>query len=289
MPVKVTKQTGGKNAGKKVKKSSVIDRIQPLDFDENESGISMVIYGKSGTGKTTLASTFPAPILWLVCSGGKNPGELRSVATAENKKRIFPVTINESDELLEILEHQAETNKYRTVVLDHVTGMQDRLLAEITGVERMRAQRAWGDATRQQYGQLAMQAKEISRLMLDLPCNRLFLGQERVFETETETEDDLIVPYVAAAGTPSYIGWLNYACDYVVQTYQRPQLIKKQVKQGSKTVEITKRTNRVDFCLRVYPDSVNTIKFRMPKNRDRDCVMTDPSYDKLIKLIRGGS
>src|SRR5262245_12287987 len=61
--------------------------------------LSVLVYGQSGTGKTTFAATFPGRTLWLLCSGGHKPGELRSIDTPENRRRIRAQIIRETGQL----------------------------------------------------------------------------------------------------------------------------------------------------------------------------------------------
>src|SRR5438105_14808538 len=62
-------------------------------------GIKIILYGRSGTGKTTLWATFPKPILVALCSGGSRPGELRSIDTPGNRKVIEPKVIRTSEDI----------------------------------------------------------------------------------------------------------------------------------------------------------------------------------------------
>lgn len=270
---------------KKVKKSSsVIDRISGIEFDEDE-GLCCVVYGKSGTGKTTFAGTFPGPILWIVCSAGKRPGELRSLDTPENSDRIQKVVLEKPEEMLELAEYQANEDVYKTIVVDHVTAFQDLVLAQILDLKNIPEQKSWGLASQQQYGQCTLQCKELMRPFLDLSCNRIFIAQERDFSKEESS--DLIMPTVGAAVSPALAGWLNSSCDYLVNTLIRPETIAKKIKVGKKVKTTYEETGKVEYCLRVAPHQVYMTKFRIPKGKALPEMLVDPDYDKLYKLIKG--
>jgi hypothetical protein len=64
---------------------------------------SLLLYGISGTGKTTLWATWPKPILALICSGGTKPGELRSINTPEYRRSISAYVINQRTQAWELL------------------------------------------------------------------------------------------------------------------------------------------------------------------------------------------
>ncbi len=250
----------------------------------------ILIYGQSGTGKTTLWAKFPGPILCLICSGGNKPGELRSVNTKEYREKIHPRIVRGTDDFNRAVEEAVE---YATVVLDHVSGYSDMKLGEIIG-KPVPEQKGWGLATQQQYGQLAMQCKEDFRTLLNLPGNVVLVGQERTFGGRDEGLDpDIIRPTVGVALTPSLTGWLNPAVDYIVQTFKAPKMKTETITVAGKKSVIETREKGVEYCLRVGPHDVFTTKFRMPSQSGFELPeyikipQGDPTYDRLVKLSRG--
>lgn len=268
-----------------VKQSNRVRTSKPAQdgWPDQSDGIKINVYGRSGTGKTTLWATFPGPILCLICSGGKRPGELRSIDTAEYRKKITPRVLRESTQVRENIE---DVGEFQTVVLDHASGLQDMVLKEILGIEELPAQGSWGMAKQQDWGTAAMQVKEILRALLSLRCNVVVIAQEREFNTDTESE--LVMPYVASAMTPSVVGWLNPACDYICQTYIRPKMVQQKVSVAGKEQVTLKRGKGVEYCLRTAPHDVFTTKFRVPRGVELPESIVDPTYDKIMELIRGG-
>ena len=262
---------------------SVLDRIGPIGFGEDD-GLKCLIYGKSGSGKTTLWATFPGPILVAICSGGDNPGELRSIDTPEYRDKVKRVVLSQAGELLELVGAVSRLG-FATVVLDHATGFQDMVLKEILGLSEIPAQKSWGLASQQQYGQCTMQCKDYLRALFGLNCNVVLVAQERDFKPEGESELS-ILPSVGAGLTPSLAGWVYTAADYILQTYLRPREVVKKVKQGEKVIEL-KRTDGVEFCLRTGPDPIYTTKFRVPKGTSLPHSLVDPDYGKIRGLVRG--
>jgi len=279
MPV-VQKQSP--KAIKRPTKSSVLDRIQKgVAFDEDE-GIKIVLYGRSGSGKTTLWSSFPKPILAIICSGGMKPGELRSIPK-EHRKGIHPVVIESSSEFKELLEHQAASEEYKTVVLDHVTGFQDKVLAEVLGIEDIPAQKGWGLASQQDYGQMSLQCKQLFRQAFSLSCNVVFVGQDK--ENNVDSESEILTPYVGIALSPSLAGWLYPAADYVCHTFIRPETELRKVTIGGKPIENRVKTGKSEYCLRVGTHEAYITKFRCPKGKELPDVIVDPDYDKIMEII----
>lgn len=265
---------------------------QSATYDPWGSGdaLKVLIYGESGTGKTTVAASFPDTLRWLICSGGDRPGELRSIDTPENRKRISPAVVTSFDQFRSEVDHLRGA-KYASVVLDHASGFADLVLASIIG-KPVPAQKTWGLASQQQYGQLALQCKEAFRELLSLPINVVILAQQRTFGGKDDGIDpDLIKPTVGAALTPSVTGWLNPACDYVIQAFKRPVMIKKTRKIGGEEVETVERGKGVEYCLRVGPHDVFMTKFRVPGGVQAEEIVVGPkesAYNKIVKLIQGG-
>lgn len=259
---------------------------EPESAWPDDDGVKINLYGRSGTGKTTLWATFPKPILAIIVSGGKKPGELRSIDTKEYRKTINPKILKGLEQWPGLVE-EAGSGEYATTVLDHATGFQDLTLKEILGLEKLPEQLSWGLASQQQYGQLALQMKERLRTLLDLSCNVVIVAQEREFNTDNDA-GGVVMPYVASALTPSVVGWLNPACDYICETFIRPRMEEKVVKIGGKTKRITRRGKGVEYCLRTAPHDVYTTKFRVPRGTPLPDVIVDPTFEKIQELIKRG-
>jgi hypothetical protein len=273
--------------GKSPDRQSVLDRIRPINFDDSD-GIRMMVYGRSGTGKTTLWSTFPKPILAIIASGSSQPGELRSVDTPELRKVISTVTLRESTELLDLVGHfRSDITSFSTVVLDHVTGLQDMVLKEILGLDEMPVQKSWGLATQQQYGTCTLRCKELLSALLSIQPNVVLVAQERDFNTDTP--GDLIDPAVGGALSPSLCGWVNSVCDYIVNTFLRQHEEVKEKNVNGKTTQVRVKTRKVEYCLRTGPHPVYMTKFRRPREVPIPDVIVDPDYDKIMTIIRGQS
>jgi hypothetical protein len=267
------------------KNPSVLDRIQPIGFDSE--GIKINIYGRSGTGKTTFWSTFPRPILALICSGLDKPGELRSIDTPENREEIDHVVIHTSSEIGEVAGHYRDVGKWATLVLDHASGLQDIITRELLNLNEIPVQLTWGMATQSQWGQIGIQVKERLRTLLNLQGNVVIVAQERDFNVDGDSE--VLLPYVASALMPSIVGWLNPAVDYICQTFIRNETVEKRGAKIAGVATTSKiKTGKIEYGLRVKPDDVYTIKFRMPKGWTfQPEVLIDPSFDKVMKIIKG--
>lgn len=272
-----------KNRKKPAKKKGVKALIKPMHFDKDDP-IKMSLYGRSGTGKTTFWATFPGPILALICSGSKDPGELRSVDTPANRKKIETATIENTDDLRQIVEHQKETKKYATIVLDHATALQDLVLfKDILEMDEIPEQKSWGTAGRTEWMECTLRMKTWLRSILDLSCNVVIVAQEREFNTDTEEE--LLSPFVGSALQPATTGWLNSVSDYICQTHIRSKVVEKSVTIGKKIKTRKVKTGKVEYCLRTGPHEVFQTRFRTARRNNEASVIVDPTFDKVQKLI----
>lgn len=268
----------------KTKTSNVVSRISDVELPGE---FSMLIYGGSGTGKTRTVSTFPGKILHIICSGGKQSGELRSIS-AEARKKIKQIKPENGGEMFELMQMLREDNgkNYKTVVLDHVSGFQDLILAEVLG-RPVPEQKSWGLCTREQWGVCTGRCKSILRELLDLPISRLLIGQEKIGEPSEDSE--LECPYVGVALVPSLAGWLYPECDYICQTFKRSKREKIVSRMGKNSKELVswKKLPGVEYCARIGPHPEITTKWRVPEGRELPDSIVDPSYDKFMEVING--
>jgi len=273
---KVTKQSTKKTA-----KSSggVLDNVVPIE-DMASTGVKMCLYGRGKTGKTSLACTFPKPLLLLGTEDGT-----KSVRSC---KGVDFLRLSASSQVDEVASAIADT--YKTVVLDTAGGLQDMIMKEILGLDDLPVEKSWGMAGREQWQSCGVQTKERLRALLDLAdtsgVNVVIIAHERNFNDEGGSE--LIFPTVGVALTPSTAGWLNGACDYLCQTFLREQTTTKAVKvAGKEGATMTQRTGRVEYALRVGPHPIYMTGFRRVhvEGEVMPDVLVNPTYEKIKELI----
>lgn len=257
-------------------------RVQRSAWDATDA-VRLNVYGKSGTGKTTLWSTFPGPILALICSGGSKPGELKSIDTPAMRRKI-DARIIDSPKQIEAIEDVAAEG-FATVVLDHASSFLRLVLKDILGLDRAPLNLTWGTATQAQWGIINSQMIQHLSTLLSLSCNVVIVAQEREFNTNAEADVEALTPYVASDVTPGVLRWLYPAADYTVQTFIR-QKTREVVTVNKKKIRLP--TKGVEYCLRTAPSPVSMTKFRLPKGHDLPECIVDPTFEKIQALINGG-
>ncbi len=284
MPPRITKTTPMTRVAARPVGGNVVSRIVPYRGSEDEY-IKMLIYGRSKTGKSTVISTFPGKILWIVCSGSNKAGELKSIAKVDRKK-VDMVTLERVVEMRD-LSQLLRKGGYVTGVLDHVTGLQDRALAEVMKVEQLPAQMTWGTATREQWMEAGTNCRELLREFLGSPCNIVIAGQERAPKEMTDGDNELLTPCIGVDLMPSLAGWLYPTVDYIVQTFKKQKMATKEVSIAGKKSKQSYKVAGADYCLRTGPHEVYLTGFRLPRGAPLPDTVVDPDYDVLKQIIDG--
>lgn len=264
--------------GERVNIEAKVRKVSTSVADQS-SNLKVVVYGRSGTGKTTFSGTFPKPLLHVVCSSiGLNES-----IPLQKMDGVYDLLIERSSEILEVPAYVTR-NRFQTLVLDHVTGLQDLVLKEILELDEVPVQKSYGLATQAQYGQLTLQMKELLRRLLVLPMNVVIIAQER--EVMVDELTGVLTPYVTTAVTPSLASWLHASADYILHTYIRQKTSKILAKVGNTPVEVEKPVAGYIFAAHVGPNPVFVTKVRTSQIKELPESVDNPTYESLLNLIR---
>jgi hypothetical protein len=253
----------------------------------------VIVYGESGHGKTSFAGTFPGRGMWIQSNTKMSGSELISIDTPENRERITPECITTADQTNELIA-KAAAAKMDFVVLDHITGLRDRFLAEVLGLEDIPVQKRWGMATQPQYGEAAEKVKTVVAKLCELPCHVVIIAQQgdQNKKTDAVVDSEIIQPLLGPAITPAIREFVYPLMPYIVQAFRRPRF-KEETElmiPGDPSTAVTKKVRGVgvDFCLRVgYHDLYHT-KFRKSRwdNYLPDAIV-NPTFEKFQAVIDG--
>jgi phage nucleotide-binding protein len=245
---------------------SIIDKITPVKHLPKV--LSMLVYGRSGTGKTTFAGSFPGPILLIdIREKGTD-----SLSNMENIDVVFVENWSEVEEIFWYLKTGEGATKYKSVILDQVSSLQDLAMThamEEEGKEVM-SQRLWGVVS----GLMKTWLLNY-RDLVDQGINVLFIAHDRTSKGESGEEDDAIDPQVGPRLMPSVAGLLNGAVKAIGNTYV-------------KEVFLEDKSRRVEYCMRIGPHAYYTTKLRNPLGTSCPESLIDPKYDAVMKLMAEG-
>lgn len=245
--------------------SRLIDRITPVGKVRME--MNALFYGRSGTGKTTLACSFPKPLLILDI----NESGTSSVANLDD---VFVLSIQEWDDFESIYWYiKKNSKKYKTIVIDTVTRLQD--LALIKVMYEAGKDPEEDPITQPDWGAAFKLMKSWIIKFRDLEPNIVFTAQDRI--TESKYDEDQITPEVGPMLTPAVAKALNAAVNIIGQTFIHGQTVTTD--KGLAT--------KVTYRLRLGPDEFYLTKVRQPKEAKLPKSLVDPTYEKLDEIVRG--
>jgi hypothetical protein len=294
------KKQSAKSAAKKTG-SSVQRTVVDSGLEQGRKGFKLLLYGRSKTGKTRLASTFPKPAIIIGTEDGT-----KSIATGRKEldiiwdgPRIYSLMVGQNPigvdfiriETSENVTESAELIKaeYASVIIDTAGGLQDLILKEVLGLDEVPVQKSWGLAKQQEWGIVGMQFKERMRTILDLVdthgINVATIAHERNFNAEEGVES--VAPTIGAALTPTATAWLNGTHDYICNTYLREEVGEKEMVINGKSVKREVKTGRIIYSIRVGPNAVYQTGFRLPPGLELPDHVDDPTFEKLIAITEG--
>lgn len=237
--------------------------------------ITALIYGKSGTGKTTLASTIMD--VDAVSHGDKvlllDISE-KGTDSVYDVKGIEVLEVNTWEDFVGAFYFLKDyEHSYKAVVIDTITQLQNlamakaRERAEISEEGQMN-RRAWGFLS-------TMLAPKLLEFR-DLPMHVILIAQDRRDENDEDDGDDLL-PEVGPAVMPSIARTVNAMVNVIGHTY-----IKQTEKQRrGKLVTIT--SNR----LRLGPHPLYLTKVRSPRRMRVPSSIPNPTFKAIEEIIRG--
>lgn len=259
-------------ATRKKTSKSILSRAKPVS--ELEMVITALFYGRSGTGKTTLAGDFPKPLLLL------DIGE-RGTDSLSDQEGIDVLTISQWGELEEVYWDLAEGGHgYKTVVIDAVHTMQGLALQEARDVAGKKEK----DQTSQRdFGQASgLMNKWLYhfRDLRDDGVNIVFLAHDRLREVDTEDDETVILPEMGPNLMPGVAKTITGAVNIIGYTFIKEEVTKSKI-AGKKP------QREVQYGLRIGPNAIYSTKIRKPKNFHLPEYLIDPSYGKLVSVLKG--
>lgn len=259
-------------AKKKVtpKPTSILDKIKPVT--ELKTNLVMMVYGRSGTGKTHFGSTFPKPILFI----DTNERGTETIALEEDIDVVRVTEWAEMDELYWALFDKTTDVQYASIVVDQVSNLQDIGMAEVLRKGRKGRDETF---TQRNWGQLSGMLKQWISDFRDLSdnYNLLLIAHERVNEGGDDDEE-AIEPSIGARVMPSVSAFLDGAVDSIGSTF---------IKERWET-EDKEEVRHVDYCMRIGPHAFYSTKIRRPVSAGPiPELIVNPTYKKIKDLVTG--
>lgn len=245
------------------------------DLIEFEEPIITVIWGRSGHGKTTTAATWPKPIL-IVDVNDKGSESAKDLNLKKGEITVFEA--KDADDLEEIIEYVNDNpKKYKTVVIDHLTQVQEMYKQRIMDEEGKTKM------TQPMFGTLSGYMKDFImsvRALADIGVYPVMLAQDRTDEVETPDEE-LLDPDIGPAMTPAVQKFLIASSKIVGRQYIASYEEKVKVKGVPKKVPVT------EYRLFIGPNPYYATKIRKPRGAYCPDYLVNPCFEDLVAITKG--
>jgi hypothetical protein len=179
----------------------------------------------------------------------------------------------------------ANPGKYKTVIVDTVSQLQQVCIETVLKKKQLKQNtRAgdWGTMTRKEWGEVAALMKTWITNLKNLPMEVVFIAQDRVFNTDEDNDSETMLdPEVGPRLSPSVASHLNAIANVIGNTYIRQRT--RIVKVGKKKKEVPE----TQYCLRIGPNPTYITKIRKPKSIKPPSLIVNPTYDRILAIIKG--
>ena len=266
-----------KSAKKPVKNRWEDIESKMQDLTEIVMPIITTIYGKPGSGKTTVLSCFPKPIM-IISVKDKGTESAKSDELEYGDIKVFEV--KHFDEVLDYLEYALEgPTSWGTVAIDHMTALQKK------SHDKVKKEENRDKMSQPMFGTSSDNLKEVIDMMVeltDLGVQPVFICQDRFQSGEGEGEDQLL-PEVGPNLMPKLSTYLCATCRLILHTYL----------YESVDLSGPKPTHNIDYRVRTGPNPYYITKMTRPKGTQcpqflvHDLSKEQSIFDDLMKIVKG--
>lgn len=241
-------------------------------LSDRKETANVLVYGDSGTGKTTFAATAPRPILWLEAEGGT-----ASIADKKGIDIAKVVTLADYREGLRYLQSPSG-QQYETVVIDSITEAAAGILGEVM------KEVAAADAGRDEFaplfsewGKVTGVMRAILRAYRDIDANVIFTALTRS-DTDELTGRTKVGPRLTPAVASDAISFMDAVVYLAANTPKKGEV-------GAKGIEADEDGLTVVYNGLLKPTGKYQAKLRSPKGSEAPDFLTDPTFDQVAALL----
>ena len=239
----------------------LLSKAKPVT--ESNQGKLVVLYGKSNSGKTTLASTFPKPILYIVVADD-------GISSVSKVDGVDCIEVEKCQDINSVLDELMKDTQYATVVVDTFSLYTNMWITEnVTSKKKKMTQQAWGD--------LKTETEELIRLASKLSKNKWVVLTCHEAADAFEGLEDEITPDIRPSVSKGARTYLEGMANYGIHTTK----LKKVVEQDG--VEKT----LVKYGAHIGPNEYYWTKLQIARDVKVPQIIVNPSFDKLIKITKG--
>lgn len=232
-----------------------------VDIQELGQRNLWVLYGKSNSGKTHVASTFPKPLLYLqIGDDGSN--------TIAHVEGISAIAVSTVKELKDIAKELLKDKKYKTVVVDTFS----LLVNEWTDQNVIRKNKKM---TQQLWGELKTETEEVIKAMHKVAKRHIVVLTCHESTDAIEGMEDEIAPDIRPSVSKGARTYLEGMANYGIHTTK----ITKEVIKGNSTKEVVK------YAADIGPNPYYWTKLQIDPSIKVPKRIINPTYDKFMEII----
>lgn len=220
-----------------------------------------VLYGKSNSGKTYVASTFPKPLLYLqIGDDGSN--------TIAHVEGIEAIPISSIKKLKDIAEELLKDKKYATVVVDTFSLIVNEWTDQnVISKNKKMTQQLWGE--------LKTETEEVIKAMHKVAKNHIVVLTCHESTDAIEGMEDEIAPDIRPSVSKGARTYLEGMANYGIHTTK----ITKEITKGNSTKEVVK------YAADIGPNPYYWTKLQIDPSIKVPKRIINPTYDKFMEII----
>lgn len=220
-----------------------------------------VLYGKSNSGKTYVASTFPKPLLYVqIGDDGSN--------TIAHVDCIKAISIENVEQFKTLCEELRRDKKYATIVVDTFSMVVNEWVQQkVTTKGKKMTQQLWGD--------LKTEQEELIKSLHRLAKKHIVVATCHESMDAIEGMEDEITPDIRPSVSKGARTYLEGMANYGIHTTK----IVKEVTKGNETKEVVK------YAADIGPNPYYWTKLQIDPSVKVPKRIINPTYDKFMEVI----
>ena len=242
----------------------LLEKGRPLD-QMNKSNL-WLLYGRSASGKTTLAATFPRPIAYLAVGDD-------GYASIEDPKGITYFKVENFTEFTIYIQELLKDKTFKTVIVDTFSLFVNEWTLDL--IKRGKGGRANGAGLSQSdWGDLGTNVNSLIRDLKNLAVNKNVVLTAHEVDDSFSGLDSELLPEIRPNFNKSSRSYMEGMANYGIHC----AVLQKEGKDGK---VITKH------IAHIAPHPYYWVKFQKPASVKLPKMLADPTYDKIMALLKG--